>query len=134
MSPCLTFGEWFSHYAIRPPGNAMSAPPLAPCPTLLAQTPDTLRCGEYTLWVWKCIHFIGGSVYSQQVEVYTLSGTKCILFRVLRVYTFTRGEYTLLRKSVGGCARKCRGLHPGVSGDASRSVGRIPVIQRTQLA
>ncbi len=57
--------------------------------------------------------------------MYTLSGVKCILFLVRSVYTFTRGEYTLLRKSVGGCARECRGLHPRVPGDASRSVGRI---------
>ena len=111
------------HYAI-PPRNAMSAPPLAPCPTLLAQTPDTLRCGEYTLCAGRVYSPDWKSILSTR-KVYTLSGTKCILFCVLRVYTFTRGEYTLLRKSVGGCARKCRGLHPRVSGDASRSVGRI---------
>ena len=107
-----------------PPGKAMSAPPLVPCPTPLAQTPDTLRCGEYTLCAGRVYSPDWKSILSSR-KVYTLSGTKCILFCVLRVYTFTRGEYTLFRKSVGDCTRKCRGLYPRVSGGASESVGRI---------
>ena len=124
------------HYAIRPPRKRnVPPPPLAPCPTLLAQTPDTLRCEEYTLCAgrvyspdWKSILSIGRSVYSFGCEVYTLSGAKCIHFHKGRVYTFAqkcRGLHPRVSgvapESVGGCIQGCQGTRPGVSGELPRT-------------
>ena len=103
------------HYAIRPPRKRNVRPPLGALPHPLGPNPRhfavrrvySLGLVVYTLHRRKCILSTGGSVYSFWYEVYTLSRVESIHFHKGRVYTFSQ---------------KCRGLHPKVSGGASKGV------------